>query len=317
MPVLEPLRKLSVPHLAEHSFPLRGKGAYWVALGNGREIVEGKLFLPEKKARDIMIFHPGFAGDGAKWFEEKHVKKFVEEGFAVLVLRHSGIALNHPNAGKYVHCPQRMQLAKREGEELLGDKPASLTTWSQEPLTAMRALGHSFDHIHLIGHSFGGLGTALALTQLKGAERERVGSWIGLSPSFLNKAKESPVVQGALRYFATLLPGISPNTSKEWTALSDKALKDAKKIPRSVRMLSYLAGGDEYNQGEPITAFLQRAGADEVRGFHFTERNGNYGHETEKHDFRDLSPGELIQFIRGERHGEKDKWWEPEERIAY
>lgn len=307
----EKLRDLKIS--PDHSFRLdseKAGEAYWVRLKNAGKTVEGKLFLPEKTAREVIIFNPGFAGDAVKWFEDKHVEKMVKAGYAVLVLRHNGISTGHEKSDAYINCPERSGMAEL-GEYTGGKAETSFSEWAREPETAISALKGSFQKIHLIGHSFGGMSSALALTRARGEAQGKIESWIGLSPATgdFPKGKEGSTAKtaivGGIRHFnASVIPGLGEESAEEWVKLARELHANAGQINPDTRMLVYAPLGDEYVGLSGVNKFLQKAGSKEAKGFVYAEkRTSPQTRERwrEKHDFRDLKPEELIQFIQGKR----------------
>lgn len=134
------------------------------SIPDGRR-VEAQVFEPLGDVRECILFCPGFPGLGATLFEQRHAATLVHEGYAVVVLRHAGIRLDGPTAPQMVNNAQRLMLARRKGEALIGGTPATMDTWLMEPYVALQTLAEKYAHIHVIGNSFGALSALWSLTE--------------------------------------------------------------------------------------------------------------------------------------------------------
>jgi hypothetical protein len=132
--------------------------AFWLKLEEHPGSVEGKLYLPPERATKVIIFEPGFPGASVPIFESLHAETIANAGFAMFVARHNGIVLNGEHSEYYVNCPERIEKAKAQKEEVFGDAPSSsVKEWLKEPLIAFESLAPCFEDVIFVGHSFGGL----------------------------------------------------------------------------------------------------------------------------------------------------------------
>ncbi len=147
--------------VVESILPLQEKAnTFWLKVMSAHGIVEGKLHLPDKPSEKLFVFQPGFPGRGAADFEALHLKRFLEEGHVVFTPRHNGSRLTGKFSDRYISCPERQELAKRNGQDAIGVNPISpLSIWLDEPRTNMEVLSPCFSETVFYGHSFGGLAT--------------------------------------------------------------------------------------------------------------------------------------------------------------
>ncbi|MCA0315663.1 MAG: hypothetical protein LCH63_17735 [Candidatus Melainabacteria bacterium] len=147
--------------VSESILPLQERAnSFWLKVRSAHGIVEGKLHLPDKVSTKLFVFQPGFPGRGAADFEALHLRRFLEEGHVVFTPRHNGSRLTGKFSDRYISCPERQELAKRDGQEAIGeDEISPLSIWLDEPLTNMEVLSPCFAETVFYGHSFGGLAT--------------------------------------------------------------------------------------------------------------------------------------------------------------
>jgi pimeloyl-ACP methyl ester carboxylesterase len=159
--------------------------SFWLRFSSQLGEVEGKLHLPAEGSTRLIIFEPGFPGDGSTRFEKLYTKTLLTRGYAILALRHNGTIVNGPDAARYLNCAERQALAKSKGQRVLGTKDAfSLSDWLSEPLVSLQATLPAFSEVVLIGHSFGVLAclwSAAELMRFPSDQVERIKRIVSLS----------------------------------------------------------------------------------------------------------------------------------------
>lgn len=121
------------------------------------EAVEGKLYLPRKSNKEIVIFTPGFPGGNAGRFEQRYAKDFVDSGYTFFTVRHNGTSLvNEEKSPQIINAPKRLELAKQFGEKYLGgEKIYQPVEIIKETISPLMALHKKFQKINLMGQSMG------------------------------------------------------------------------------------------------------------------------------------------------------------------
>lgn len=160
-----------IPLPAERYYGAEDIGVpWWVKFDSGDNCVEGILHL-SNLGKKLLIFEPGFPGDGSARLEKLHIKKILEAGFSVFAARHNATIINGKYSDSYINCIERQEYAKSEGQFLLGkNQTASITDWLEEPRVSISALSGMFDEIYLLGHSFGVLAILFSLIELVEAD---------------------------------------------------------------------------------------------------------------------------------------------------
>ena len=138
----------------------------WITLKSESGFVEGKLHRPKIGGQELIIFEPGFPGDGSTRLERLWLNDLLKHNFTVFAARHNGTIINGEHSANYLNCPERQNEAKRDKQLFLGKKDTyTLADWLIEPLIALEALEDMFDAIYLVGHSFGGLAIFYSLVE--------------------------------------------------------------------------------------------------------------------------------------------------------
>lgn len=137
---------------------------HWTVFEDGDTHVEGQIFEPELPTAKVILFCPGFPGMGAVHFEQRHAATFVQEGYAVVVLRHCGTRLDSPSAPAMVNNAARLRHARQHQQVYLGGAPSSVEYWLSEPLIALKTLTNVYEDIYVFGNSFGALSSLWSLT---------------------------------------------------------------------------------------------------------------------------------------------------------
>lgn len=135
---------------------------HWTIYKSGDHHVEAQVFEPDTTTQNAILFCPGFPGVGGSLFEQRHAAALVAEGYAVIVLHHSGTRLDGPNAPLMVNNGWRRMMAHKNGDTHLGGGPSSIDDWLREPSIALKNL--SYKNITVIGNSFGALSAMWSLT---------------------------------------------------------------------------------------------------------------------------------------------------------
>lgn len=137
----------------------------WLKLEGSNQTVEGKLYGPPE-GKELVIYQPGFPGGAAHDLEEWHMPGLLIDGRSIFTLRHNGTILDGKHSAYYINCPERLERAKKQNEHVTGQsngRPASLSTWLDEPLNVLEMLAPNFEQVILCGHSFGCLSLAWSL----------------------------------------------------------------------------------------------------------------------------------------------------------
>lgn len=133
----------------------------WEVLKSGGQFAEAQIWEPSQSTNKAILFCPGFPGAGATVFEQRHAAALVDEGYALIVLRHKGTRLDGPHAPAMINNALRL----RAGGTHIGGGPATIDDWLLEPLTALNALAMRYQSIDVIGNSFGALSSLWSMTQ--------------------------------------------------------------------------------------------------------------------------------------------------------
>ncbi|HLD76040.1 MAG TPA: hypothetical protein VI874_03405 [Candidatus Norongarragalinales archaeon] len=265
------LETMSIDHVPAGTFHLlKYKDAFWATLRRGPVLAEGKLFLPSRRSlSDLVIFQPGYAGESNRWFEGRHVGPLVRSGFAVFVLRHVGTKVDK-STESLIGSKKRLKEVARMGVVLGNRQKFDFSDWVGEVRTALHALSPAFERVHLMGHSFGGLGTLCALLDLKPSIAKKVATWVGFSPSLegfsqaggrlsqsANQEKES-IRARLVEYLKDRYPTLDPKATESWIALARNLHANASRLPHAVRYTAYHHEKDEYVHRASIEAFQEK-----------------------------------------------------------
>lgn len=132
--------------------------SFWVGLRTKSGSVEGKLYLPSKSNGSVVLFEPGFPGDGSTRLDKLWASKLVDDGYTIFAVRHNGTIVNGQYSNTYLNCSERQEKAKKDSQQILGeiDSP-TIADWMKEPLVALEAFTSAYQDVYLSGHSFGAL----------------------------------------------------------------------------------------------------------------------------------------------------------------
>lgn len=182
VPIQEGLEKF--PAIVPESVIKLSDESYWVGLRTKSGSVEGKLYLPKQSNGSVLLFEPGFPGDGSTRLDNLWAKGLVENGYAIFAARHNGTIINGEYSNTYLNSPEREEQAKTRGQEILGEKDnPTIDDWLNEPVVALEAFASSHQEVVLAGHSFGALATLSSL---------------------INFAKQNPELASRVKRFVSL-----------------------------------------------------------------------------------------------------------------
>ena len=81
------------------------KNSSWITLKSESGYVEGKLH--RSGGQQLIIFEPGFPGDGSTRLEKLWLKKLLENNFTVFAARHNGTIINCEYSDNYLNFPEK------------------------------------------------------------------------------------------------------------------------------------------------------------------------------------------------------------------
>ncbi|OGM31396.1 hypothetical protein A2803_05430 [Candidatus Woesebacteria bacterium RIFCSPHIGHO2_01_FULL_44_21] len=132
--------------------------SFWITFQSKSGAVEGKIHIPHEGEDKLVIFEPGFPGGGSGYFEELFLRKVLESGHSVFLIRHVGTIINGKHSDGYIVCKEKQRVAKEQGQEVIGVKKThTMADWLVEPKVALETLTPFFKTVVLVGHSFGPL----------------------------------------------------------------------------------------------------------------------------------------------------------------
>lgn len=97
--------------------------SYWLQLKSESGTVEGKLHLAKNGGNKLIIFEPGFPGDGSTRLERLWLNKLLGKSFDVFAVRHNGIIINGEFSDNYLYCKEKQLKAKEQQQIVLGSNP--------------------------------------------------------------------------------------------------------------------------------------------------------------------------------------------------
>ena len=289
----------------------------WITLKSKSGFVEGKLHRPEFGGQELIIFEPGFPGDGSSRLEKLWLNKLLENNFTVFAARHNGTIINGEHSNNYLNCPQKQEWAKRHNQLLLGNKDSySIADWLIEPLIALEALGDMFDGIYLVGHSFGGLAIFYSLIEIaqkrpdKAQKVLRLISLAGTSGKI--KDEKDPIIEqwsDYLRRGATNERVIVGDTDDNLKILMDayeKIHSEANLIPKSTEVICIMVQNDELVKVKETEEIIDTLG----RGYLIVDKTEEADEKTGRlaHDMNNLPAEKVINFV--------DISWKPQQKVT-
>lgn len=154
--------------------------AYWVKLKNpgSGEVVEAKVYLPRNgNVKKMFIICPGYRGDFVLQ-EADYADALVKEERALIVLRHNGMRVDK-NSENYIHCPERIALAKNKIDYLGDGQDFKFDAANHEVLTVLKSLGDKIDNLNkidVLGHSWGGRISLMSVLELLKESKDKENS---------------------------------------------------------------------------------------------------------------------------------------------
>lgn len=278
----------------------------WIILKSESGFVEGKLHYPEHRGQELIIFEPGFPGDGSSRLERLWLNELLRNNFTVFAARHSGTIINGEHSDNYLNCPQKQEWAKKHHQILLGKKShISIADWLIEPLIALEALGDMFDAIHLIGHSFGGLAIFYSLIEFakkqpgRAKKVQRVISLAGSTGKV--KDENDPILKQWSDYLrrdsttARIVIGDPGNNLRILKDAYDKIHNEANLIPESTEVICVMVENDELVPIKEAEDIIDTLG----RGYLIIDKTEEADERTGRlaHDMDNLPAQKIVDFV--------------------
>ncbi|KKQ89586.1 MAG: hypothetical protein UT12_C0011G0042 [Candidatus Curtissbacteria bacterium GW2011_GWC2_38_9] len=280
------------------------KNSSWITLKSESGYVEGKLH--RSGGQQLIIFEPGFPGDGSTRLEKLWLDKLLKNNFTVFATRHSGTIINGEHSHNYLNCPQKQTWAKEHKQLLLGKKESySIADWLIEPLIALEALEDQFDAIYLVGHSFGGLAIFYSLIEFakkrpdKAQKVQRLISLAGTTGRV--ESDNNPILEqwsDYLRRGATSEKVLVGDPDENLIILKDaysKIHKGANLIPKSAEVICVMVENDELVSVQEAKDIIDTLD----RGYLIIDKKEVADKETGRlaHDMDNLHPEEFLDFV--------------------
>lgn len=278
----------------------------WITLRSESGFVEGKLHYPKHSGQELIIFEPGFPGDGSTRLEKLWLDSLLKNNFTVFAARHSGTIINGEHSDNYLNCPQKQRWAKEHKQLLLGKNGSySIADWLIEPLIALEALGDMFSAIYLVGHSFGGLAIFYSLIEFskkQPGKAKKVQKIISLAGSTGKvKSEDDPILEqwsDYLRRGSTterIVIGDPDQTLKILKDAYDKIHTEANLIPKSIEVICVMVGNDELVPVQEAEDIIKTLG----RGYLIIDKTEEADERTGRlaHDMDNLTPEKFLDFV--------------------
>lgn len=278
----------------------------WITLKSDSGFVEGKLHRPEVGGQKLIIFEPGFPGDGSTRLEKLWLNDLHKHNFTVFAARHSGTIINGEYSENYLNCPEKQNKAKKGNQILLGKKDAyTLADWLTEPLIALEALEDMFDAIFFVGHSFGGLAIFYSLIEFakkrpdKAQKVQRLISLAGTTG--MVKDLNNPIIEqwsDYLRRGSTqerVLVGDADENIRILKDAYEKIHKEANLIPQSTDVVCVMVENDELVKIKEAEDIIDTLG----RGYLIVDTNETADDKTGRlaHDMDNLPAEKFLNFV--------------------
>ena len=290
----------------------------WISLKSENGSVEGKLHRPERGGQKLIIFEPGFPGDGSSRLEKLWLNELLRNNFTVFAARHNRTIINGKYSDNYLNCPQKQEWSKEHNQLFLGKKDSySISDWLIEPLIALEALGDKFNAIFLVGHSFGGLAIFYSLIEFsekqpsQAKKVERLVSLAGATGK--TKSDDDPILEQWSEY-------LRKDWIKERINIGDpdqnlKILKDAyikihkeaHLIPDSTDVICVMVENDELVPVKEAKDIIDTLG----RGYLIIDKTEEADQKAGRlaHDMDNLPAEKFLDFV--------NIAWKPESEKSY
>ena len=276
----------------------------WITLKSESGFVEGKLH--RAGGQQLIIFEPGFPGDGSTRLEKLWLNELLKHNFTVFAARHNGTIINGEHSANYLNCPEKQDWSKKHNQILLGKKEScTLADWLIEPLIALEALEDQFDAIFLMGHSFGGLASFYSLIEFakkRSDKAQKVLRLISLAgTSGKVKDQNDPIIEqwsDYLRRGATNERVIVGDTDDNLKILMDayeKIHSEANLIPKSTEVICIMVQNDELVKVKEAEEIIDTLG----RGYLIIDKTEKANEQTGRlaHDMDNLPPEKFLDFV--------------------
>lgn len=269
---------------------LEGK-CFWVRFSGA----EAKFFVPQKgDNKDLIIFEPGLPGDSVAWFEDTHIRALLDNGYAVLVMRHLGTRTDTEKTDALIHCPERVAKSASLETNNIGEvKEYNLAAIAEEPTLAIKAVGSHFDTITLIGHSSGVLYNAYAIGRIEPALRSKISNFVGLSGYLGGQEERTKNLPDLKNYYEYCKQFINMGDAEENSRLTQQISAEIykHKIPDHIMVVQVNSPQDEYIPISWAKEFQDFLG----RGLNITDKTQ---FETDFHDLKNLQPATLLRLLK-------------------
>jgi len=183
-----------------------GNSSSWIALRADFGSVEGKLHRPKTESRKLLIFEPGFPGDGSTRLEKIWLSKLLESGYTVFAARHCGTKVNGKHSAIYLNCPERQAVTTSDNDLLGLGTEFTIADWLKEPQVSLKILSPFFENIYLMGHSFGPLALFNSLIEffiISPEEADKVQRIISLAGTLGRiKRENDPILEQWRKYMS-------------------------------------------------------------------------------------------------------------------
>lgn len=274
--------------------------AFWIKIKDEDKCVEAKLYQPDNNSKSLALFAPGMPGDGTTWFEEKHVKKLIENGYAIITIRHNGTKLDGEKSNDYIHSEERIRKGIDTGQKNLGvQKKYTIKETAEEYEIVLKLLADKFNDIKLIGHSSGVFNLAHSLTNLAPEVTNKIKSFIGLSGFIGGYDVEKNIFDPEGRFNSE---GLKDYYEYCNTALNlekpEKSVEEAKgmferiydhKLPENINYIQVTSDKDEYIPLSTAKKFQEHVG-----GLRITDKTQ---FEENFHSLKNLRSETLIRLL--------------------
>ncbi len=297
--------------------------AFWVGLRTKSGSVEGKLYLPQQPNGSILLFEPGFPGDGSSRLDRLWARGLVDNGFTIFATRHNGTIINGEYSNNYLNCKERQKRGKDTGQEILGDQDnPTISDWLKEPQIALEAFASSHQEVYLAGHSFGALATLSSLVDFAKDNPElvaRIKRFVSLAGTTgrYRGDEESPmkgwgdeidtdVVKAKIRI------GAKDDNLKALREAYIKIHEPADKFPSGMEFLFVCPWGDTNGSTDELVSPLEPLDMISTlnRGYLIIDKTQKAEEAGSRlaHDMDNLKPGTLLQWL--------NKDWKPRTQIS-
>lgn len=293
-----------------------GLVSFWVQLKSKSGTVEGKLHQAINCSNRLIIFEPGFPGDGSTRLENLWLPELLKNDFDVFAVRHNGTIINGEFSNNYLNCKERQLKAEKQKQNVLGDNPPhTINNWLNEPFIALESLFNLYKEFYLIGHSFGGLAVLYSLVNFSEkyrSEAKKIKRLISLAGSTgIIRGDDDPVLNRWREHIDTDAARMRikiGNVEQNIQFLKNAYNKVHNKIKQSaadIQMLFVYVFGDRKNTVDEFiypNEPLDILGSLQGKGVLVIDKSERADDETGQlaHDMDNLKSSTLVRFINEE-----------------